>query len=271
MVTENQMFIAVNNLARGLTYADALRSSRAYTEKCCKLAAGRLFSGARFRAAIQRYANGLFDGTRDESRIAEQLALIRQGTAHISKLRAALHSVWVAFNGGVEMTAVELASLRGGIKVKKRKARIRTAEALTPQIQAELHRLREMAKAIKPGDIGGMATARLAEELITPPEDGRTRVQVMRLGLERDGLIGANPAALHLHKHEYRPPFEHLPIVVQKLLLGKSLELVNLKRIEDGLPALQELPIEIAAELVTPDAIDTEPCVAIESTNDEGK
>lgn len=79
----------------------------------------------------------------------------------------------------------------------------------------------EIARDIRPGELGGLAKALLQNELLDPPENARERVQVIRLGLEADGMVGQREE-IHLHQHT-------VPPAVEKLLEEKMRELIRVQ------------------------------------------
>jgi hypothetical protein len=80
----------------------------------------------------------------------------------------------------------------------------------------------EVARGIKPGEIGDMAKARLYGHLVTMPKDVKHQIAVIRTGLEVDGQLGG-PDELHLHQHTTLPP------KVQEMLEEKMREILERK------------------------------------------
>jgi len=78
--------------------------------------------------------------------------------------------------------------------------------------------LLEIETGFKPGELGKMAKARIAEKLVKPPKEAKTALGFFRTALELDGMIGG-PSELHLHQHS------HLPPAVEKMLLDKMREI----------------------------------------------
>jgi hypothetical protein len=107
-----------------------------------------------------------------------------------------------------------------------------------PNYEEQLRKLVKRGESISREHLGKLGRALLEQDLVHPPKDHRARVQVARVALECDGVIGPRSVELHLHEMATLPP------VVRLMMESKMREL-------SGLP---ELPTVIDAPL-PPDPI----------------
>lgn len=78
------------------------------------------------------------------------------------------------------------------------------------------------ARSIKPGELGELSKCLLHNDLLHSPRDLRSRLSLIRTGLEVDGQLG-QATELHLHQHQTLPP------KVQEMLEAKMAEMLQLK------------------------------------------
>jgi len=91
-----------------------------------------------------------------------------------------------------------------------------------------------------------------AQDLLTPPSDHRARAATVRLAYEREGLIGSNPAAVHVHDNR-SVNIGAMPAAVRKMVIDKMIEIT---RRENPEKSLGEVTAIIEAELGDSSSID---------------
>jgi len=79
------------------------------------------------------------------------------------------------------------------------------------------------AESVTPAAIGQMALQMLWKEMLDPPSDARSRIQVIDRALEVGGFTGKN-AELHLHEHHHE--FLSSPLA-QRMIAEKQLEILD--------------------------------------------
>jgi hypothetical protein len=215
--SEQKRLEIVNAIAQGFSLTKSLGMSGSYSPSTIGHASVAIISTKPYRDCMRKWAEAIAEKTGEQS-IASELELIRVGKAHFREVRIALQKIWQAYNG------------------KERKALMGNGHAalkqeifekyLSPAAQRQKQELLERAKAIQPGQLGQMAKARLEDDLINPGKDFRARNTSIRLGLEADGYIGSNPAAVHLHQHQHneRINFNALSPATQQLMFSKMIE-----------------------------------------------
>jgi hypothetical protein len=110
-----------------------------------------------------------------------------------------------------------------------------------PKYQEQVRELAKRGESISAERLGSLSKALLEKDLIHPPKDPRTRVQLLRAGLEAGGVIGPKSVELHLHEHHMTT----LPPVVQKMLLEKMAELSGLQKpVIEAAPSRDPFPGE---------------------------
>jgi len=243
---EQRRLDVVDRVARGTSVRDALRAS-GYSDSTVRSMAMQLIGRQSYRKTMRQFAEALAEKV--EVSAASELEILRLAKAPAKELVLALRGLFVVYNRRISKE-LRLAG-DGQFAITKKVFE----KYWTPETQRQIEVIREKAKAIQPGDLAKAAMVVHLEDLISPPKDARARNAIIRTAYEKDGLIGSNPAAVHLHEHQ-SINIGGMPTRLRNLLIDRMIEITRAKHPEK---TLGEVAAIVQAELGDSSTIDVQP------------
>src|SRR5437899_7650521 len=233
-VSEQKRLDVVLGIAKGLSVVQALVAA-GYSVTTANHKP--IVSGKKYMETVRAYAETIAAKIGREP-IAAELELVEHAERCTNDVVEALRRIHGAYsemktseekNSNGEGTLTPVATKKRGRKFDALMARGNLAERIvksqSPKFQEQVQELLERGQKIDGEHLGHLGAALLEKDLVHPPKDHRSRVQIARTALEAGGKIGPAAAELHLHQHNHAT----LPPVVQRMLEEKMAELAGLQ------------------------------------------
>ncbi len=265
-VSEQKRLDVVLGIAKGMSVVQALVAA-GYSVTTANHKP--IVSGKKYMETVRTYAQTIGDEIGREP-IAAELELVENAERCTNDVVEALRRIHGAYS---EMKTSEEKNSNGEgaltpVTTKKRGRKFdvlmargnlteRIIESQTPKFQEQVQKLIERGQKIDGEHLGHLGAALLEKDLVHPPKDHRSRVQIARTALEAGGKIGAAAVELHLHQTNHA----NLPPIVQKMLMDKMLELAGLQKAPELSAVILTPPEPIEGETfraTTPESLDEE-------------
>ena len=259
-------------VARGTPVGQALVAA-GYSEKVAGHKATAILSGRAYMKTAKLYAETIA-GEIGETPIARELKLVQKAERWSKEVSDAIRTIAESYNemrpepsSNAEPAQVPAVSPPkkarrfDALMAKHNRGNLteRIIESQTPKFQEQVQKLIERGQKIDGEHLGHLGAALLEKDLVHPPKDHRSRVQIARTALEAGGKIGAAAVELHLHQTNHA----NLPPIVPKMLMDKMLELAGLQKAPElsasVIDAMPPEPIDGETfRATTPESLDEE-------------